>query len=184
VATYSLGEFLEDDSIVLEDIPSKKAPKGKAYRFASPDFETGLWLKNLIEFGQRVALGGEVRDSDTERLNLDDDEEVDLYRRVMGDTFEQLRTDGVSWGHVQKVFQLLLKHWGTGQDVAATLREAAGEAEAQPNRTARRASARSSSPTAGSKSSRASTATKARTAAKASTRSSGTSANAKPRRAS
>lgn len=176
--TYDLTQFLEDDSVKLK-VPSRKYPKGREYRFESPDFETGLWLKNLIEFGQRAALGIEVAPGDADKLVLDDDEETDLYRRVMGDTFEQLRTDKVSWGHVQEVFKLLLGKWGTGRDIDVALQEAQGGSTTQPNRAARRASTTRSSSKAGSKSSPASLATKARTASPASTRSSATSA--KPR---
>lgn len=172
---YSLTEFLEDDAVVLEDIPSKKYPKGHTYRFASPTFEVGLWLKNLIELGQRAALGLDVNTEQVGKLLLDDSEEADAYRRVMGDTFEQLRKDDVSWGHTQQVFRLLLKHWGAGQDIEVTLREAAGESVPGPNRQTKRAAARGSSPKAGSRSSRASSATKAPTGARASTRSRKTS---------
>jgi hypothetical protein len=173
VATYDLTEFLEDDSIVLEGIRSEKFPDGKAYRFTSPDAKTGLWLKNLIELGVRAGLGIKSEAGDLQKLVLDDDEERNLYARVMGATFDELVADKVSWSRVKKIFDLLLRHYGAGQDIAGAV---AGEAEARPNRATRRATARK---TVGSSSSRASGATPARTRSQASTRSSKTSA--KPR---
>lgn len=174
MATFDLTEYLEDDSVKLK-IPSRRYKNGHEYTFESPDFETGLWLKNMIEFGQRAALGVDTSKDDLGKLVLDDDEEVDLYRRVMGDTFDQLRADKVSWGHTQEVFRVLLRKWGTGQDIAVILQEAQGNIPTQPNREARRASARTSSPKAGSKSNRTSSGTKAPTRGRGSTSSSGTS---------
>jgi hypothetical protein len=169
MATYDLTEFLEDDSIVLEGIAGTKYPDGKAYRFASPDAKTGLWLKNLIEFGVRANLGLPVEDGTVGKLQLDDDEERDMYVRVMGPTYDELVADGVSWSRLQRVFGLLLRHYGSGQDIAGAI---AGEAEARPNRATRRAAKK----TVGSSSSRASGATQAPTRKSGSSRSSKTTA--------
>lgn len=197
MATYDVSEYLEDGAIVLEGIRSTEHPKGRSYRFESPSFEVGLWLKNLIEFGQRAslraAIGVAPKPDEFAELILDDNEEIDTYRRVMGDTFDELRADDVPWQSVQGIFTLLLKKWGNSQPIEVTLNE--GKAAA-PNRETRRAAAKaapatganSSSRKAGSKSSRArtprkkapaSSATRARTTGQGSTRSSRTSAAGK-----
>lgn len=177
MATFDLSEFLEDDSLVLEGIRSEKHPDGKAYRFTSPSAKKGLWLKNLIEFGVKANLGIEASPGEVGKLSLDDDEEMDLYRDVMGDTLTELLDDGVSWSRVQQVFGLLLGHYGMGRGIDNALKEHSGEAGARPNRAARRSASKTSTkPTrqakAGSSSKTATTATPARTRARTSTRSS------------
>lgn len=201
---HDLTEFLGDGGEDLK-IPSTEHPEGRWYHFRSPNFETGLWLKNVIEFGQkaniRERVGGkltaeEARDlaKDVGKLVLDDDEEQDMYRRVMGDTFDEMRADDVNWDNTQRVFGILLNKWGNSQPIEVTLEK--GKATA-PNRTARRAAAKkapTASPAkrparkAGLKSSQARTPrkkapasgdTRGRTSGQASGRSSGTAA-AKP----
>lgn len=176
MATYDLSEYLEDDSLVLEGIRSDKFPDGKAYRFASPSAKVGLWLKNLAEFGLRASLGEDAPlPSDLSKIVLDDDEEHDLYRRVMGETYAEMMADGVSHARVQKVFGLLFLHYGAGRSIDRQLappppQDGRPEAAGPSNRATRRAAQK----TAGSSSSRASSGTPARTRARTSTRSSKT----------
>jgi len=173
MATYDLSDYLEDGTVVLEGIRSEKFADGKAYRFASPSAKVGLWLQHLVEFGIRANLAGGqvVSQAEVGKLVLDDDEERDLYQRVMGATLEEMLTDGVPWSSVQKVFKLLLQHWGANRDIGAQIAAGRPEAQGPVNRAERRAQQK----TAGSRSSRASTGTPARTRSRTSTRSSGTS---------
>jgi len=183
MATFDLTEYLEDDAVVLEGIRSERHPEGKAYRFESPSAKIGLWLQHLLEFGIKVSLigkaaaAGEDIDAaaipDPGKLVLDDDEERDLYRKVMGPTYDELLDDGVSHGRIQRVFQLLLMHWGANRDIGSQIAAGLPEAPGPVNRAEKRARQRK----AGSSSSRASTATPARSRARTSTRSSGTSAS-------
>jgi hypothetical protein len=92
-----LDEFFDD---------TLKLPVGgKLYTIASVDAETGLWCQRMLSTAAVVAGGAQVDESDVGDLLLDDDQERDLYRRVLGTTYDELVTDGVSWER--------LKHVGT-----------------------------------------------------------------------
>lgn len=179
---YDVSAFLGDGAIELDGIPSPSYPRGKTYRFPSPTAERGLWMRNLFEFGVKVNLGITPGAGEAAGLNLNDDQELDLYREVMGDTLDEMLTDGVLWAHVQGVFGLLLRKHGQGMDVDVSISRAAesarGEGQARPNRATRRTAPK----TDGSKSNRESSPTKARTRARTSTRSSETPDAAKATR--
>jgi hypothetical protein len=166
---------------------SEKYPEGREYVFKSPPGREGLFLVNLIQLGQKAALGDAPSAQELEKLLVDDDDERDMYHRVMGDTLEVMLDDGVNWEDVQNIYTSLLRKWGQFQPIRSTLEELdAGEAEgpaanraekraAAKKSPAKKAPARSSSRKGGSRSSRTSGATKALTADPASTPSSETS---------
>lgn len=92
-----LDEFF-DDSLRLP-------VGGKVYVIASVDAETGLWCQRMMISAADVATGGQLSEDDIEDLVLDDDQERDMYKRVLGPVYDQLIADGVSWER--------LKHVGT-----------------------------------------------------------------------
>jgi hypothetical protein len=77
----------------------------KTYVIKSPDAETGLMCQNLMAGAATIMTGGELTDKDAEKLTLDDDDEQDLYKRIMGEAWDEMFTDKVPW--------TLIKHAGT-----------------------------------------------------------------------
>lgn len=144
-----LAGFLADDGIDTPPIVSKKHPNGKAYRIPSPDAETGLRLTTLANLGVRAAVGVDVTEADLAQLNLDDGEELDFLRQVLGSAYDELVADGVSWVRIQRLGRFAFLHFALSPESAAAAveRSAAGEAPA-PNRQTRRASRPGSSGTA------------------------------------
>lgn len=67
---------------------------GKKYRVPEYSAEVGLRVEAVLDAGRRVATGGAVREK--HQQILDDEEEKDLYRDVLGAAYEQLLKD-VSW---------------------------------------------------------------------------------------
>ena len=110
--------FLDDDAITIPGIKSKAHPEGKDYRFESPDAATGAWLTALSDITVRLHRGLKVTEAETARLKLDDDQEVDFMRRVMGDTYQALVDDGVSWVRMQRIVQYLHVATTMGIDAA------------------------------------------------------------------
>lgn len=152
MARLDLAGYLDDDSVEVPGIPSTAHPDGKTYTFASPDAKTGLFLASLANLAVKARLGGDIG-KQAAKLELDDDQERDLMRDVMGSTLAQLTADGVSWVRIQKLNRYLFIHFAMGEDAAAGLASSSGEASVPANRAARRASkkptpARSATPRA------------------------------------
>lgn len=78
---------------------------GKDYEIQSPDAETGIFCQRLMAGAATVMTGQEISDKDAEKLRLDDDEESDLYQRLLGSVWDELFADQVPW--------TLIKHAGS-----------------------------------------------------------------------
>lgn len=113
-------DFLDDDAITVPAIRSRAHPEGKSYRIESPDVDTGLFLTRLQTAAITDQRGGEVSEADQRRMQrfldalaadpdaVPDDEDgvdsaVQSARLILGDTFDELRADGVSWARVRSI---------------------------------------------------------------------------------
>lgn len=142
MALKDLSSFLDDDAI---DVPVD----GKTYRIESPDAKTGLLLSSMVNLGVKASAGSEISEADLASLDLNDDEERDFMRMVLGDTFDELVEDGVSWVKIQRISRYALIYFAIGEEAADdALKSGAlsGEAPA-PNRAARRAGSRGAATT-------------------------------------
>jgi len=137
MSRLDLTGYLDDDSVEIDGIISTTYPDGKTYVFASPNAKTGLLLANLADLAVRAHLGGDIG-AQAAALELDDNQERDLMRDVMGATLDELTADGVSWVRIQKLNRYLFIHFAMGEDAAAGLKLPGG-APALANRAARRA---------------------------------------------
>ncbi|MEV4472805.1 hypothetical protein [Nonomuraea sp. NPDC049504] len=118
---------------------------GKTYVIPAPDAEVGLLCQRLMHASLAAQSGEQVDDPKLNELAevvLNDDEERDLYQRVLGPVWDELVRDGVSWPKVQHVGATAMVWVAAGEDAAAKIwaRGGAGEASA-PNRATRRATA-------------------------------------------
>jgi hypothetical protein len=166
MARLQLGAFLDDDAIETPPIPSRAHPDGHVYRVESPSASIGLKLAAMASLGFRASAGQPLTDADREQLQLDDDEERDLYRMVLGDTYQQMLVDGVSWVRLQRLGTYLFLYFGMSPEVAQQTLEAgalSGEAEA-PNRATRRAAKKATPSKSTGRGSRGSSRTTARAA--------------------
>lgn len=193
MAVRDLADYF-DSGLDYPNVPSKLHPEGKTYRVESPDAATGLWLTQLAHLGGKAAFGLSISASDLASLKLDDDQERDLYQRVMGctsecravgedgtvgapcgSTYDEMVADAVAWTVLQKIAQDAYLFFAIDEAMANTRLGSPGEAPARANRATRRTAAK----TAGRKSARASTASGSRTPKPASTAS---STSPKPRK--
>ncbi len=141
------GSYLDDDAIDTPPIRSREHPDGRSYRIESPDAATGVRLTAMVSLGVDLAVGAELNSKDAERLKLDDDQEREFLRDVLGKVYDQLLADGVSWVRIQRLGRFALLYFTLGPEAAAEEARrstAVGEAPA-PNRQARRAVAKASS---------------------------------------
>jgi len=87
--------------------------RGKHYTIEDVDAETGLWAQRLWDLGSKASTGREVDGAD-----LDDNEEEQLYQRLLGDTFDEMKADGIRWGEIRHV-GLTVLIWITNGEPAA-----------------------------------------------------------------
>lgn len=142
-----IGGYLDDDAIDTPPIRSREYPDGRSYRIESPDAETGVRLTAMVSLGVDLAVGSKVSERDAEKLKLDDDQEREFLREVLGDTYDEMLADGVSWVRIQRLGRFALLYFTLGPEAAgeeARRGAALGEAWA-PNRQTRRAAAKGSS---------------------------------------
>ena len=136
MSRLDLTSYLDDDTVEIPGIASTTYPDGKTYRFASPNAKVGLSLAALANLAVRARFGGDIG-AQAAALDLDDNQERDLMRDVMGDTLDELTADGVSWVRIQRLNRYLFIHFAMGEDAAARL-ALPGETSAPANRLARR----------------------------------------------
>lgn len=145
MAYADLAGYLDDDAIDTPPIKSAAHPDGRAYRIPSPDAATGIRLTAMVSLGVDLAVGAELSRKDAERLKLDDDQEREFLRDVLGSAYDELVADGVSWMRIQKLGRYALLYFTLGPEAAADeARRSSGEAPA-PNRETRRKAKKTSS---------------------------------------
>lgn len=134
----------EDDAgdlVILLDLPGGP----REYVVADVDADTGLWVQSLTDRTRRAQArldaGDEADDIDAD-LHLSDEQESDLYTRVLGSTLDDLKSDGVRWKKTQLVGQVAYAWILRGLDGARKAWEADGAPKA--NRQERRAASRAS----------------------------------------
>jgi len=139
---FEAVDGLLDDSLTLP-VPGRDGTV-REYRIASPSSEDGLWIERLTGIGMRAARTGQAPDTEL----LDDDAERNLYQRLLGDTYEAMLADGVTWAWLKHAAKTVLIWCNTSLVDAERFWVAAGDPSrlAPPqNRADRRSSAAASS---------------------------------------
>ena len=133
-----LGSYLNDDALTTPALISKKYPEGKVYRIPSPDALTGLWLESLADIGVKAASGVALTEADASSVELDDDDERSVYQRVLGEAYDEMLDDGISYVALGKIGQYAFIFFTVGKEAA----DASIAMATLPNRKARRAAAK------------------------------------------
>ncbi|MEV0553134.1 hypothetical protein AB0I27_06700 [Streptomyces sp. NPDC050597] len=126
MAFEALSDYL-DDSLTLP-------VGGRTYRIEAPSAETGLRVQAVMQAAAVAAEGGQP-----DREVLDDAAELDLFRAVLGDAYDQLLADGVNWPTLKHVARTALAWIMYDREAAETLWSGGGKAPAPVNRADRRA---------------------------------------------
>ena len=113
----------------------------REYVIEDVDAATGLWVQEATEQTRKAKTridAGEDAAAVAADLHLDDDEEREFYRTLLGGTLDQLVADGVKWRQVRLLGQIAYAWVVRGLDGARKMWEADGDAPKE-NRAARRA---------------------------------------------
>ncbi len=131
-----MAQFRDLDEFFDDTLPLPIG--GKVYVVPPASAETGLFCQRLMEAGVDAANG-----KDTDLASLDDEGERDLYQRVLGPVYGELKANGVSWPKIKHAGITAFLWIAGDRDTAQKYWEAGDggpEAEA-PTRAERRAAA-------------------------------------------
>jgi hypothetical protein len=139
----ALDDFLDGGL----DLPVKgKDGVTRVYHIADPPAEDGVRIERISSLALRLAAGAAPGTK-----ALDDEEETDLYRLCLGDTYERLLAE-VRWATFKHV-ALTAMFWITADRETALLywntQQRPGKVQAPKNREERRQASRGSSASAG-----------------------------------
>ncbi|GAA3956665.1 hypothetical protein GCM10022384_07240 [Streptomyces marokkonensis] len=127
----ALGDFLDD---YLELPVSVGDGQTRVYRIPSPTAEAGLRVEAITKAAAQLFLGGV--EPDAEMLN--DDEEKDLFRLVLGPVHDEIAAD-LSWTRFRHVAMTTMVWVLNDRDTAAKFWSSGGDPSLlAPNRAARR----------------------------------------------
>ncbi|MFE5777078.1 hypothetical protein [Brachybacterium sp. NPDC056505] len=127
-AFKDLDQFL-DDALVLPI-------NGKDYRIPAVSAQLGLKLQRILEVTED-AQNNRASDEDVQEL-ISDAEEMELYPDVLGDAYDEMLADGISYPRL-RLAAITAILWNVhGEDMAADYWAAGGKAP-EPNRAQRRA---------------------------------------------
>lgn len=104
--------------------------KGKTYVVQSPSAKVGLMVQGMMAVAADARAGRDVDPDDLQALKLDDDEERDFSRQLLGDAYDQLLGDKVGWHRVQHVTQTVIFWIVRGKEFAEAYWNGAGDPKA------------------------------------------------------
>lgn len=126
-----LGDFL-DDWLELPSLCSDG--ETRTFRIPSPSAEDGLRVDRITTAAARLALGGSAMDETV----LNDEEERDLFRLVLGNMYDEILSQ-VGWTRFRHIAMTTMVWITSDRDRAATYWSTGGRpSQAAPNRAARR----------------------------------------------
>ncbi|MFC7880492.1 hypothetical protein ACFUVV_01190 [Streptomyces sp. NPDC057376] len=127
----ALGDFLDD---YLELPVSVGDGQTRVYRIPSPTAEAGLRVEAITKAAAALFLGGAAPDEEM----LNDDEERDLFRLVLGPVHDEIAAD-LSWTRFRHVAMTTMVWVLNDRDTAAKFWSSGGDPSLlAPNRAARR----------------------------------------------
>ena len=109
--------------------------RGKEYRIAAVDAETGLRLQRMLATGVKAYAGQDLTEKDLELVS--DEDEEGFFETVLGDTYHELMADKIPYPGLKAMASLAMIWTTQGFDAAQQYFLAGGKAPA-PNREARR----------------------------------------------
>lgn len=120
-----LGELLDEFIELPVPIGDREEGKTKLYRIDSPSGRDGLKIEAITQAAVTLVQGGE--DIDTELL--DDDEERDTFKLLLGDVYEEMLADGVKWVWLRHAALTCLMWVNSGLQTAEQYWASAGDPE-------------------------------------------------------
>ncbi|WP_404285433.1 hypothetical protein [Glutamicibacter arilaitensis] len=126
-----LGDFLD---------PILQVPyRGKKYQIQPVSARTGLRFQKLLAVGVKAAESGKLDPASIELVS--DEEELDFYQEILGDTYQELLDDGATATALKAIGSTAFIWTTQGFEMAKGFFDAGGKSPA-PNREQRRTATR------------------------------------------
>lgn len=93
--------------------------RGKVYRVPSPDVATGLRAQATVAIAAKVKAGQNVTPDDIATLKLDDAEEMEFTRSMLGPVLEEMQGDDIPWEYVRHAAKTVFMWLVSDRDEAA-----------------------------------------------------------------
>lgn len=106
---------------------------GKTYVVESVDAKTGIWCQRLFTTGAQAASGLAVTEADVAQLELDDEQERELYEKVLGAAYDEMIVDAVPWEFLKHAGITAFMWVAVSRDAAEEF-WASGESVGKPGR--------------------------------------------------
>lgn len=131
------NDMQDYDDFAGEDAPLALDYRDKTYLVQPLPAMTGLRVQRLISAAERASRGREDEQADEQVVS--DTEELDLYPDVLGDVYQELLDDGVSFIRLKLAATAAMLWTVYDEDTALDYWAAGGKAPAPANRAQRRA---------------------------------------------
>lgn len=131
------NDLQDYDDFAGEDSPLLLPYRGKTYEVRPLPAMTGLRVQRLISAAERAESGKENEAADAQLAA--DAEELDLYPDVLGDVYEELLEDGVSYIRLKLAATAAMLWTVYDEETALEYWAASGKAPEPANRQQRRA---------------------------------------------
>lgn len=104
--------------------------RGKTYRVESVDAKTGIWCQRIVTVAGAAQAGIDLTDAEVASLHLDDDEEQDFNRRLLGAAYDEMLEDKVPWDFVKLAARVVFTWTVRDREAAEELWARGGRPEA------------------------------------------------------
>lgn len=121
-AFKDLDEFFDDTL----DLPIG----GKVYVIQPVDAKVGLNMQRMMTILTQASAGFDVTPEQVQAVEFDDEGEEALYRLTLGDAFEQMTEDGVSWPRLKHAAITAYFFHTAGRQTAETIWATGGRGKA------------------------------------------------------
>lgn len=118
---------------------------GKVYRVPSPSIKIGLRAQATVALAAKVKQGQNVMPEDIAALQLDDDEELEFNKVLLGPCFDEMQADDVSWEYVRHAAKTVFMWLVSDRDAAAKVWANRGN-DSRPQPQDRKAPAKKAAP--------------------------------------
>lgn len=113
--------------------PTLRLPvtSGKTYEIQPVDADTGVWVTAVMGISSRAQLGNkEPTPDELARIVMDDEAQESMYKRLLGDVYDELIEDGHNWEVIKFVGTTAMIWVTAGLEAAEEYWNAGGDPKA------------------------------------------------------
>lgn len=102
--------------------------RGKTYRIPDPGITVGLRAQATVAIATKIKAGETVSADDVAALQLDDAEEIDFTKSMLGPCFDEMQADSLPWEYLRHAAKTVFMWLVQDRDEAAKVWSSLGNA--------------------------------------------------------